>query len=86
MQDSEAIKNIRQSLHELAQPLAAVAGLIDLLLIEQPPDSPLYEEIRTISDKLEQVLEIVNRIREITRAASQTPMEGPLPAQPRPDP
>ncbi|MDI6852205.1 MAG: hypothetical protein QME75_01190 [Deltaproteobacteria bacterium] len=71
MQNSDALKNIRRSLHELAQPLATVTGLIDLLLIEQQPQDPLYEEIQTISDKLEQVLEIIAHIREIAREASQ---------------
>jgi signal transduction histidine kinase len=71
MQASDALKDIRHSLHELAQPLAAVTGLIDLLLIEHQPDDPLYEEIRVISDKLEEVLEIITHIRDVTREASQ---------------
>lgn len=70
MQTSDAIKDIRHSLHELAQPLAAVAGLVDLLLIEQQPDNPLYQEIQIISDKLEQVLDIVAHIRDIAREAA----------------
>jgi signal transduction histidine kinase len=71
MQTSDALKDIRRSLHELAQPLAAVTGLIDLLLLEQQPQNPLYEEIQTISNKLEQVLEIIAHIRDIAREASQ---------------
>jgi signal transduction histidine kinase len=71
MQASDALKDIRHSLHELAQPLAAVTGLIDLLLMEQQPDNPLYDEIQTISTKLEEVLDIIAHIREIARAASQ---------------
>lgn len=85
MQTSEVIKNIRHSLHELAQPLAAVSGLIDLLLLELPPSSPLYGEIKVISDKLEQVLEIVARLREIARSASCSPRdEHPSLSQPLP--
>lgn len=75
MQTSEVIKNIRHCLHELAQPLAAVSGLIDLLLLELPPGSPLHGEIKVISDKLEEVLEIVARLREIARSASYAPRE-----------
>ncbi len=70
MQASDALKDIRHSLHELAQPLAAVTGLIDLLLIEQQPDNPLYDEIQTISNKLEEVLDIIAHIRDIARTAS----------------
>lgn len=76
MQASDALKDIRHSLHELAQPLAAVTGLVDLLLIEQQPQNPLYEEIQTISDKLEQVLEIIAHIRDIARQASQRQGDG----------
>jgi signal transduction histidine kinase len=71
MQASDALKDIRHALHELAQPLAAVTGLIDLLLIEHQPDNPLYEEIRIISDKLEEVLDIIAHIRDVAREASQ---------------
>jgi signal transduction histidine kinase len=71
MQASETIKDIRHSLHELAQPLAAVTGLIDLLLLEGQPETPLYEEIQLISEKLEQVLEIIAHIRNLARTASQ---------------
>ena len=71
MQASEALKDIRHSLHDLAQPLAAVTGLIDLLLLEGQSDNPLYEEIQIISDKLEQVLDIIAHIRDLTRTASQ---------------
>jgi signal transduction histidine kinase len=71
MQTSDALMDIRRSLHELAQPLAAVTGLIDLLLLEQQPQNPLYEEIQTISTKLEEVLEIIGHIRDIARQASE---------------
>jgi signal transduction histidine kinase len=76
MQESDALKDIRHSLHELAQPLAAVTGLVDLLLLEGRPDNPLYEEIQVISDKLEHVLDIIAHIRDIARTASQRFGEG----------
>lgn len=71
MQVSEAINDIRHSLHDLAQPLAAVTGLIDLLLLEGQVDNPLYGEIQVISEKLEEVLEIIAHIRDIARTVAQ---------------
>ncbi len=65
------LKDIRHSLHELAQPLAAVTGLVDLLLIDRQLDGDLLDDIQMISEKLDQVLEIISHIREIVRAGTQ---------------
>lgn len=69
MDPQKALLDIRRSLHELAQPLAAVTGMIDLLLLEQREDSPLYEDLKMINERLEKILEIIAHIQEITRAA-----------------
>jgi signal transduction histidine kinase len=72
--DTEAkLKNIRDSLHELAQPLAAVTGMVDLLLIECEETSPVFAEVRMISDQLQKVLEIVTEIRRIAREPVSPP-------------
>jgi|GEM_PF-6522122 len=78
MARSDPLRDIRHSLHELAQPLAAVTGLVDLLLIDRQLDRELFEDIRMISEKLDQVLEIISRIREIVRASTQPLDEDPL--------
>jgi len=66
--NSEAkLKDIRDSLHELAQPLAAVTGLVDLLLLECDENSPVFQEIKMISDQLQRVLEIVTEMRRLAR-------------------
>jgi|WetSurMetagenome_2_1015567.scaffolds.fasta_scaffold187951_1 signal transduction histidine kinase len=70
MEPSEALKDIRRSLHDLAQPLAAVTGIVDLMLLEQSGDSPLYEDINLINERLDKILEIVAHIQAITRAAT----------------
>ena len=67
MDTDTRLKDIRDSLHELAQPLAAVTGLVDLLLLECDEDSPVFQEIQMISDQLQHVLEIVTKIRRLTR-------------------
>jgi signal transduction histidine kinase len=66
--DTEAkLKDIRDSLHELAQPLAAVTGLVDLLLLECDETSPVFQEVKMISDQLQRVLEIVTEMRRLAR-------------------
>ncbi len=70
MEPDQALIDIRRSLHELAQPLAAVTGIVDLMLLEQRGDSPLYDDIHLINERLEKILEIVAHIQAITRAAT----------------
>ena len=81
MNTEAKLKNIRDSLHELAQPLAAVTGMVDLLLIECDEDSPLFEEVHMISDQLQKVLEIVTELRRLARE----PLSGPKRIQAVPD-
>lgn len=66
----ETVLDIRQSLHDLAQPLAALTGLIDLLLLEVEADNPRFKEIHLINEQLEKVLKIVGEIRQIAREAT----------------
>ncbi len=70
MKSNKTLLDIRQSLHELAQPLAAVTGMVDLMLLEQEGDHPIYQDIQMINERLEKVLEIIAHIRDITRAAT----------------
>ncbi|MBM4284099.1 MAG: hypothetical protein FJ128_02455 [Deltaproteobacteria bacterium] len=72
MEARHAIRDIRHSLHELAQPLAAVTGLLDLLLLEQKMDAAFQDELHLISERLERVLDIIAHIRDIVRTASLT--------------
>ncbi|MFW6126682.1 MAG: hypothetical protein ACOC6K_00560 [Thermodesulfobacteriota bacterium] len=70
MQPQEALSDIRRSLHELAQPLAAVTGIVDLMLLEQREDSPLFADIKMINERLDKVLEIIAHIQTIIRAVT----------------
>ncbi len=45
MEAQKTFLDIKRSLHELAQPLAAVTGIVDLILLDQQGESPLYEDI-----------------------------------------
>ena len=71
---ADTIWNIRQSLHSLAQPLAVLTGLVDLLLLELDQADPTLQEVRQISEQLEKVLHIVGEIRRMARET--------LPAEP----
>ncbi|MBM4294135.1 MAG: hypothetical protein FJ126_04425 [Deltaproteobacteria bacterium] len=65
------MKDIRHSLHDLAQPLATVTGLVDLLLLEADDNHPWLQELMTISTELEKALDIIGEIRRIAREASE---------------
>ena len=76
--------NLRKSLHELAQPLATVTGLVDLLLLELDERDKVFQEVRLISQQLEKVMEIIGQIRQMTREEAererkaQDPPQAPL--------
>jgi C4-dicarboxylate-specific signal transduction histidine kinase len=70
MEAANPLLNIRQSLHALAQPLAAVTGLVDLLLLEMDEEEEVFQEIKLISDQLEKVLLIIEEMRRIAREAT----------------
>lgn len=83
MEASKPLQDIRQSLHDLAQPLAAVTGLVDLLLLEMNEQDPMLYEVRMISEQLEKVLEIIGEIRRLAREAASP---GSLSRSPQPTP
>jgi signal transduction histidine kinase len=73
MEKDAKLKDIRDSLHDLAQPLAAVTGMVDLLLLECGETSPIFEEVKMISEQLQKVLEIVTEIRRLAREPVSQP-------------
>ena len=64
---SNTIRNLRQSLHSLAQPLAVLTGLVDLLLLEMDQADPTWQDVRQISEQLEKVLRIVGEMHRMAR-------------------
>jgi signal transduction histidine kinase len=63
--------NLRNILHDLAQPLSTVAGLIDLMLLELDERDKMFQEVQMISQQLEKVMEIVEQIRRMAREAAE---------------
>ncbi len=66
----DTIRNIRQSLHNLAQPLAVLTGLVDLLLLELDQADPALPDVQQISLQLERVLQIVGDMHRMAREAT----------------
>jgi signal transduction histidine kinase len=73
--------NLRHFLHDLAQPLATVTGLVDLLLLELDERDRIFQEIQLISQQLEKVMQIIGEIRQMTREAAEREMKALKPSQ-----
>ena len=69
-QISPYFDNLRHCLHDLAQPLSTVTGLIDLMLLELDERDKMFREVQLISQQLEKVMEIVGEIRRMAREAA----------------
>jgi hypothetical protein len=63
--------NLRHFLHDLAQPLATVTGLIDLMLLELNEQDKLFHEVQLISQQLEKVMEVVGEIRRLAQNGAE---------------
>jgi signal transduction histidine kinase len=61
------IASMRHMLHDLAQPLAVMAGTVDLLMIESDPTSQQFDDIKHISDQLQVIIDKMNEIRKLAR-------------------
>ena len=62
--------NLRHFLHDLAQPLATVTGLIDLMMLELDERDKLFQEVQLISQQLEKVMKIIGEIRRLAVEAA----------------
>ena len=62
--------NLRDILHDLAQPLSTVTGLIDLMLLELDERDKMFQEVQLISQQLEKVMDIVGEIRRMALEAA----------------
>lgn len=82
MEYREPVQNIRRILHDLAQPLAAVTGLVDLMLLEMDEQDPFFPEVQVLSRQLEKVLAILGEIRRLAREATEPPRLAPEPSPP----
>jgi signal transduction histidine kinase len=68
--------NLRHFIHDLAQPLSTVTGLIDLMLLELDERDKMFQEVQLISQQLEKVMQIVEEIRHMAREAADHERNG----------
>jgi len=70
MDFTDPCKRIRGRLHDLAQPLSALAGLVDLMLMEMDERSPCYREAQLMNQQLDEIFKIVRDVRSLAREAT----------------
>jgi signal transduction histidine kinase len=63
--------NLCNFLHDLAQPLSTVTGLIDLMMLTLDERDKMFQEIQLISQQLEKVMEVIEEIRRMVREAAE---------------
>ena len=63
--------NLRHILHDLAQPLSTVTGIVDLMLLELDERDKMFREVQLISQQLEKVMQIVEEIHRMAREAAE---------------
>lgn len=53
--------------HELNQPIQAISGYSELMLMDLQEESPLYEKIKAINEQVNKMGDITRKLMEITR-------------------
>ncbi len=53
--------------HELVQPMQAISGLSEILLLTSDKDDPMYAKINAIRLQVKRMVEIIKRLRSITK-------------------
>jgi len=53
--------------HELTQPMQAISGYSELLLMNMPEDNPLCEELTIIKKQIERMAKITTKLQNITK-------------------
>ena len=75
---------LQQFLHDLAQPLAAVTGMVDLLLLKLDESDKIFREVQLMSAQLEKIMTIIGEIRQIARAAAEAELKSSQPSESSP--
>jgi DNA-binding response OmpR family regulator len=53
--------------HELTQPMQAISGNSEIMLMNLQKDSPLYKHVETIKDQVERMGDITRKLKRVTR-------------------
>jgi len=53
--------------HELSQPMQAISGNSELILMNIQKDNPLYRNVKTIKDQVDRMGDITRKLKRVTR-------------------
>ena len=53
--------------HELTQPMQAISGNTELMLMHIQKDNPLYRNVKTIKDQIDRMGDITQKLKRVTR-------------------
>ena len=53
--------------HELSQPMQAISGNSELMLMNLQKDNPLYKHVETIKDQVDRMGDITRKLKRVTR-------------------
>ena len=53
--------------HELTQPMQAISGNSELMLMSIQKDDPLYRNVKTIKDQIDRMGDITQKLKRVTR-------------------
>ena len=53
--------------HELSQPMQAISGNSELMLMNIQKDNPLYRNVKTIKDQVDRMGDITRKLKRVTR-------------------
>lgn len=64
--------------HELSQPMQAISGNSELMLMNIREDNPIYRNIKTIKDQVDRMGEITRKLKRVTRYKTKKYIKGKI--------
>jgi len=64
--------------HEMNQPLQAISGLSEFLLMKVPEDNPLYPNLQKIIEQTDRMGEITGKLMNVTRYETKSYLKGKI--------
>jgi len=64
--------------HELSQPMQAISGNSELILMDIQEDNPFYRNIKIIKDQVDRMGNITRKLKTITRYKTKDYIKGKI--------
>jgi response regulator RpfG family c-di-GMP phosphodiesterase len=64
--------------HELTQPMQAISGNSELILMSIQKDNPLYLNVKTIKDQVDRMGDITRKLKRVTRYKTKDYINGKI--------